>query len=107
MEYIKSKLAESSSSTNPQANGHLPNGHAVTPRHQQNGYANGHIPNGHVPTDTELHDLEVEPLQTVSQKVSNGVAHTIADGIQKIANGHGVANGFVANGHAPMYSEHI
>lgn len=113
-------------------NGHIPNGHVVTgttptstnhtlgkpgvPNNLSNGYANGHlpngqIPNGHVPNDTELEDLEAEPIiETISQKVSNGVAHSLANGVQKLANGHAmvaVANGSVANGHAPLYSEHI
>lgn len=121
IEYIKSKLDVSS--TVQHTNGHIPNGHGYvgtsenTSNHNatqnQSNYTNGHIPNGHLPNDTELEDLESDPIQTISQKVSNGngVAHTVANGVYKFSNGHAMAppyaNGIVANGHAPMYSEHI
>lgn len=55
----------------------VPNGHATL-----NGYIpNGTIPNGHLPEsdDMVLHDLEDEPVQTVSrnvgQMVANGISH--------------------------------
>lgn len=109
-------MEEGSPSTTQQANGHIPNGSVIpsntnVAKNQPNGYTNGHIPNGIVSNDTELQDLEDEPIQTISQKVSNGISHTIANGVQKIVNGYAnrgtVANGHVANGHVPMYSEHI
>lgn len=119
IEYMKTKLQENTTnlSINQQANGFIPNGHTMTGTGQTTNnpglthqMSNGHVPNGHIPGDTELEDFEPRPIETISQKVSNGVAHTLANGVQNLANGHAkiaVANGFVANGHAPMYSEHI
>lgn len=85
---------------------HIPNGHAIP-----NGHTNGHIPNGNVSTDTRIQDLESEPIDTISKQVGNGVAYTIANGVNHLANGHLkaplIANGY-GNGNAnglPMYSE--
>lgn len=120
--------------SNQIANGHVSNGHIITnnskptlPKFESNGVANGHIPNGHIRNDTELVDLENDSIETISQKVGNGVVHTITNGVvhavakgithtvangeQKLVNGHALVpsfpNGVVANGHAPVYSEHI
>ncbi|KAJ8955549.1 hypothetical protein NQ318_001379 [Aromia moschata] len=81
----------------------LPNGNAMA-----NGHANGHVANGFVAGDTHLQDLEDEPIETISKRVGNGVAHTVANGVNSLAKGHvrapQVANGFVGSG-LPMYSE--
>lgn len=78
-----------------------------------NGVANGHA-NGHIPNDTVVQDLEAEPIETISRRVGNrvqnGVAHAVANGVVHMANGHGptkngVANGHVRNGDLPVYSK--
>lgn len=104
-----------------EGNGHLPNVHSHTGTSQtygnsflgknQSNYVMVNIPKGHIVNDIELQDLEDGTLETISQKVSNGVVHTIANGVRKLTNGHtmapAIANGIVANKHALTYSEHI
>lgn len=109
--------------TNPIGNGHVPNGNIISNSHT-NGYIhkgnvqNGSIPNGtssngflpkangSIPNGTmHIHDLEAEPIQTVSKMVSNG---TLANGVSHMANGHAkvgqVANGYAGRG-VPRYNE--
>lgn len=134
IDYIKSKIDEESLTNNQVANGQISNGHIINnntnaslPKYELNGVSNGNIPNGLIGNDTELVDLENEPIATISQRVGNGVAHTItngvihpitngvthtvANGVQKLANGYGLVpsftNGVIANGQSSMYSEHI
>ncbi|RZC14242.1 adenylate kinase isoenzyme 5, partial [Asbolus verrucosus] len=75
---------------------------------QNNGYANGHVPNGNAVSDTTLQDLEAEPIETISRQVGNGIAHTVANGVKNMANGFAApANGHLPNGYTrnvPQYS---
>ncbi|KAL3283300.1 hypothetical protein HHI36_006448, partial [Cryptolaemus montrouzieri] len=79
-------------------------------QHHLNGNAipvqNGFVPNGHASHATEVEDLEREPLETISQRVGNGIHKAVPNGI---SNGHvsnGVANG-VANGMHHMTNGHM
>ncbi|XP_018571141.1 adenylate kinase isoenzyme 5 [Anoplophora glabripennis] len=108
IEYMKSQANEQQvghTSNGYVPNNHIPNGNAIS-----NGHANGHIPNGNVSTDTRIQDLENEPIETISKQVGNGVAYTIANGVNHLANGHlkapPIANGYGGNVNGlPMYSE--
>lgn len=80
----------------------IPNGNAVIPNGQaiQNGFVqNGHIPHANNNNDTVLHDLEDEPVPTISKTVSRA----IANGVNHMANGHlalkvpGIANSTLRN----------
>ncbi|GJQ66865.1 hypothetical protein Trydic_g7889 [Trypoxylus dichotomus] len=75
----------------------VPNGHAIS-----NGYIpNGTVANGHLPhkNDAVLHDLEDEPIDTISKNVSQ----TIANGVNHMVKQHmaitvpGISNGIVRN----------
>ncbi|KAJ8920692.1 hypothetical protein NQ315_004831, partial [Exocentrus adspersus] len=103
IEYMKSQGGQADQDYDSTA--YIPNGNAIP-----NGHANGHIPNGNVSNDTHIQDLEDEPIQTISKQVGNGVAHTIANGVNHLAQGHvqapQIANGYARNGNGlPMYSE--
>ncbi|KAJ8978768.1 hypothetical protein NQ317_017492 [Molorchus minor] len=109
IEYIKSQVQENESYSSHVTNGHIPNNQTTLPNNASNGYANGHIPNGYMPGDTHIQDLEDEPIDTISKRVGNGVAHTIANGVNNLAKGHSIkapqiANGFAGSG-LPMYGE--
>lgn len=107
IEYVKSQSNEpqpDQTGNGYHQNGHVPNGNALS-----NGHANGHIPNGNVSNDTRIQDLEDEPIETISKQVGNGVAYTVANGVNHLAKGHlkapPMANGYASNGNGlPMYS---
>lgn len=97
-----------------QSNGTIPIAHSLTTKQthgNQSNHVNSNVPNGHIVGVNELQDLEDGTIETISQRVSNGVVHTISNGVQKLANGHtrapAIGNGLVANGNKPTYSEHI
>lgn len=93
IDYIKQNAGQENNSQS------LPNGNAVQ--------MNGHIPNT-VSNNINNNNLETEAIDTISkrvQQVGNGVAHTVANGVNHMANGvtqitNSINN--VANGHGPM-----
>ncbi|XP_050516739.1 uncharacterized protein LOC114324154 [Diabrotica virgifera virgifera] len=88
IEYLKTQSQETSMATQNGyvANGHIPNGHAIS--------------NGHIPQDTQVQDLDDEPIDTISKQVSNGVNH-MANGSVKTH-----TNGFISNGVGPYNHAH-
>ncbi|XP_056643842.1 adenylate kinase isoenzyme 5 [Diorhabda sublineata] len=78
IEYLKTQSQETVQNGYV-SNGNVSNGHA---------FSNGHLPN----QDTQLEDLENEPIETISKSVSNGV-HNMTNGHVKTH-----TNGFVPNG---------
>lgn len=69
-------------------NGYIANGHG--PPHQQR-YSDG-------TTVQDLEETDTEAIETISKHVGNGVAHSVANGVQHMANGF---KG-IANGHGPV-----
>ncbi|XP_072388705.1 uncharacterized protein [Diabrotica undecimpunctata] len=93
IEYLKSQSQETAmAAQNGYANGHIQNGHAIS--------------NGHIPQDTQVQDLEDEPIDTISKQVSNGVNHMANGSVKTHANGF-ISNGLPAYNHAHEIEGHI
>lgn len=106
-EHVEHIKQQQSTTSNGYANGDVPNGH-VPNGHVPNGHVpNGQMSNGHIPhSDTTLQDLESEPIDTISQKVGNGIAHSLANGVKHLTNGF-ASKGQQPNGYSkdlPQYT---